>query len=138
MSHVFVDYLPDTLEDGIVYVSIPFDTVVHRCCCGCGLQVVTPLSPTDWRLTYDGRSISLYPSIGNWDFPCRSHYWITAGRVEWARMWSAQEVERARDRDRRDKVEYFDAATTEQQARPAMEPIQGIWQLLRRAWSRWR
>lgn len=84
LTHKFVDSVPDTLEEGTLYVSIRFKTVIHKCCCGCGNQVVTPLSPSDWKLTFDGRSISLYPSIGNWKFPCRSHYWIKGNKVKWA------------------------------------------------------
>jgi uncharacterized protein DUF6527 len=44
-------------------------------------------------------SISLFPSIGNWSFPCRSHYWIDGGRVIWADEWSDDMIaNRARDR----------------------------------------
>ena len=84
LSHQFVEFIPDSLEQGVVYVSIPFATVVHLCCCGCGQEVVTPLSPTDWNITFDGVSISLSPSIGNWNFPCESHYFIRANTITWA------------------------------------------------------
>jgi hypothetical protein len=76
--------VPEDLEDEIVYVSLPFSTVIHKCCCGCGHEVVTPLSRSGWKLTFDGESISLDPSIGNWALPCRSHYWIENNRVYWA------------------------------------------------------
>jgi hypothetical protein len=69
----FVASIPDRLAEHTLYVSMEYATVAHQCCCGCGLEVVTPLSPTDWKLTYDGVSVSLHPSIGNWSFPCRSH-----------------------------------------------------------------
>ena len=65
LDHRFVEYIPDSLEEGVIYVSIPFATVLHPCCCGCGNEVVTPLDPTDWHLTFDGRSVPLSPSIGN-------------------------------------------------------------------------
>ena len=70
----FVMSIPDSLAERTLYVSMEYATVTHKCCCGCGLEVVTPLSPTDWKLTFDGVSVSLDPSIGNWSFPCRSHY----------------------------------------------------------------
>jgi hypothetical protein len=76
LEHRFVQHLPEVLEAGVVYVSVEFATAAHKCCCGCGEEVVTPLSPNDWKLTFDGDSISLSPSIGNWNFTCRSHYWI--------------------------------------------------------------
>ena len=87
LTHVFVKSVPEQLEDGVIYVSIEYATAIHKCCCGCGNQVVTPLSPRDWKLTFDGETISLQPSIGNWNFKCRSHYWITRNRVEWCAEW---------------------------------------------------
>lgn len=99
LTHRFVASVPDQLEDGVIYVSIEFATVIHKCCCGCGKEVVTPLSPTDWRLVFDGQTISLYPSIGNWSFPCQSHYWIRNSGVEWAPKWSKKQIEAARKGD---------------------------------------
>jgi hypothetical protein len=96
LKHEFVEFIPDNLEDGIVYVSIPYATVAHKCCCGCGMEVVTPLSPTDWKLIFDGESISLDPSIGNWSFDCKSHYCIRRDRVRWAERWSREKVEAAK------------------------------------------
>ena len=32
---------------------------------------------------YNGKEISLTPSIGNYEFPCQSHYFIRHNRVEW-------------------------------------------------------
>ena len=96
----FVDYIPEALDDGVLYVSIPFTTVAHRCCCGCGHEIVTPLDPTDWEMTFDGRSISLYPSIGNWSLACQSHYWIYRNEVRWARRLSMFEIKTGRAIDR--------------------------------------
>ena len=83
LEYEFVTHIPDTLVEGVVYVSIPYTTVLHLCCCGCGEEVVTPLRPTDWNLTFDGETISLCPSVGNWRFACRSHYWIRRNEVIW-------------------------------------------------------
>src|SRR6058998_1537160 len=69
IRHEFVDYVPEELEDGVVYVSIRYSTAVHLCCCGCGIEVASPISPADWELTFDGESITLHPSIGNWSLP---------------------------------------------------------------------
>jgi hypothetical protein len=76
----FVGYMPDEFRQGILYVSMRGKIVIHLCACGCGEKVVTPISPNDWKLTFDGETISLCPSIGNWDFPCKSHYWIRNNR----------------------------------------------------------
>lgn len=73
ITHQFVTSAPPVLEQGVLYVSIEFTTALHLCLCGCGREVVTPLRPSGWRVTFDGQSVSLAPSIGNWSFPCRSH-----------------------------------------------------------------
>jgi len=93
----FVSRVPDTLQDGRLYVSIQYSTAIHLCACGCRREVVTPLRPGLWRLIYDGE-VTLRPSIGNWSLPCRSHYFITRNRVIWARTWSEAEVEAGRRR----------------------------------------
>lgn len=133
----FVEYVPEVLADGVIYISIRYTTAVHRCCCGCGIEVATPIRPTDWQLVFDGESVSLFPSIGNWGLPCRSHYWIRRNRVHWARSWTAREIEEGRTRDRDALREHmaegsngtFDNLTTQ-------EPTRGgsLW---RRLWSWW-
>lgn len=107
IENQFVEHIPKDLKEGVVYVSLSFNTIVHKCLCGCGNEVVTPLSPTDWKLTYDGDSISLYPSIGNWSFCCRSHYWITNNNVEWSHGWSQKEISDGKKEDRKRKEDYF-------------------------------
>jgi hypothetical protein len=76
LQHKFVELIPDSLADNILYVSLEYRTVIHKCGCGCGREIVTPISPNDWQLNFDGKTISLYPSIGNYNIPCKSHYWI--------------------------------------------------------------
>lgn len=118
LRHEFVEYVPDELEDGTIYISISYATAVHRCCCGCGFEVVTPLSPTDWAVTYDGETVSLDPSIGNWSFPCKSHYWIERNMITWAPRWSDWEIAEGRGRTARAKerrlrkAEVSNAAST--------------------------
>ena len=107
LSHKFVKNIPDTIENGVVYVSVDYSTAIHKCCCGCGNEVVTPLSPTDWKLSFDGETISLYPSIGNWSFPCQSHYWITDNEVEWAPKWTKRQINRGRIEEEQDKEKYY-------------------------------
>ena len=104
LRHEFVNYIPDALDDGMLYVSIPFTIAVHRCCCGCGNEVVTPLDPTDWQMTFDGKSVSLIPSIGNWSLACQSHYWIYRNQVRWARRLSPFKIKRGRVFDRIKKL----------------------------------
>jgi hypothetical protein len=103
----FVEFMPATLKDGVVYISMAYATASHLCLCGCGEKVVTPFSPTDWKLTFDGVSISISPSIGNWDFACRSHYWITNSEVRWAPSWTREQILAARARERSAKEKYY-------------------------------
>ena len=84
VEHRFVDQVPDDLEPGILYVSLPFRTTMHLCACGCGNQTWVRLRPERHHLIYDGKTITLRGSIGNWRFPCRSHYWIRNSRIVWA------------------------------------------------------
>lgn len=103
----FVEFMPAMLEDGVIYISMEYATASHLCLCGCGEKVVTPFSPTDWKLMFDGVSISISPSIGNWDFACRSHYWITNGEVRWAPLWTSEQILAARARERFAKEKYY-------------------------------
>jgi hypothetical protein len=113
IEHEFVEYIPDVLEAGRLYISIPFTTAVHKCFCGCGTEVVTPLSPTDWELTFDGKTVSLSPSIGSWNLSCKSHYWIRHNVVERARQWSRKEIDAGKAHDRLRKKRYYEEGLEE-------------------------
>ena len=129
LRNEFVDHVPERLDDGVLYVSMCLGTVIHRCACGCGEEVVTPLGPAEWSLTYDGRTISLEPSIGNWSFLCRSHYWIEEGTVRWARSFSDVEVARVHRDARTRRTKYYQMARA---TPPGRETQGGLW---RSIWS---
>ena len=129
----FVDFIPDAAETGKLYIAATSKTALHKCCCGCGRDVVTPLTPTDWKLDFDGKSVSLFPSVGNWSFPCRSQYWISNGRVLWAEQWSLQRVAAARALDQERKEAYYrDQHTLAPRAATAL-PTGGFWSWLWKA-----
>src|SRR5258705_141709 len=107
MKHEFVEFIPENLQDNVIYISIPYCTAAHKCACGCGNEVITPLSPTDWQLTFDGESITLFPSIGNSSFDCRSHYWITNSRIDWSYELSESEIRNTRIGDKLNKAKYY-------------------------------
>lgn len=69
--------------------------------------MVTPLTPTDWKLIYDGETVSLSPSIGNWSFACLSYYWIRNDRVNSAPRWSREQIDAGRRRDRMAKERRY-------------------------------
>lgn len=126
LNHKFVEFIPDALNEGILYVSVTHGTSVHRCCCGCGREVVTPLTPADWRMIFDGETVSLYPSIGNWNFPCRSHYWISENRVEWVPRWNEERDEEKVNDDSEGGCPSVDCTE------------KGLWPTIKRRWMQWR
>lgn len=99
LEHRFVASVPEQIDPGLLYISLDFATMMHLCACGCGREVVTPLSPKDWRITYDGQSVSVHPSVGSWSLPCRSHYVIKRGKIRWAGDWSDEKIEMGRRAD---------------------------------------
>lgn len=121
IHHQFVDAIPAELAENTLYISIPYATAAHKCMCGCGHEVVTPLTPTDWSLTFDGESVSLRPSVGNWSFDCQSHYWIIRSTVRWGMTWTEDEIEQGRARDRVRKEQALGGEQREQ-PRP-IEPL---------------
>lgn len=103
----FVEFIPKDLADGILYIAMEYATAVHKCACGCGIEIVTPLSRKGWQMYYDGESVSLVPSIGNWNIPCRSHYFIHYNNVEHARAWQEKEMVTAQIEPARKKKRLF-------------------------------
>ena len=108
LKHKFVDIIPDNIEEGMIYISIPYATAIHKCCCGCGSEVVTPFSPTQWSLIFDGESVTLDPSIGNWSLKCKSHYFIRNNKVKWSRIYDDDEIEKVRRADFDDNFIHYE------------------------------
>ncbi|WP_018240835.1 DUF6527 family protein [Ensifer sp. BR816] len=134
LEHRFVEHIPERLQTGVLYVSMDYATSAHSCCCGCGEEVIVPFTPTDWKMTFDGETISLRPSIGNWTLKCRSHYVIDRNKVIEAGPWSDEQVEAERRRDRAAKERFYgQSAKAEPPAHTAPATAQGgIWQ---RIWT---
>jgi hypothetical protein len=123
MTSVFVEEVPSQMQPGVLYVSMECATAMHLCACGCGAQTVTPLSPADWVLFYDGEAVTLHPSIGNWSLPCRSHYFIEDGKVVWAAPMSEAAISRGRVWDRTRRAAFYSEQT--QKAAPAFTVEEG-------------
>jgi hypothetical protein len=122
LEHRFVRYIPEHLAPGVLYVSMEYGTAAHSCCCGCGEEVVTPFTPTDWKMSFDGETISLWPSIGNWNLPCRSHYVIERGLVIEARPWTEEQIASEHRRDQAAKAHYYDTPEPAKAAEPIPVP----------------
>ena len=132
----FVDSVPDRLDEGTLYICERYMTAAHKCCCGCGEEVITPLTPADWTLRNEGNAVSLTPSIGNWSFACKSHYWISRNKVVWAGNMSQRQIDQVRARDKADKKDYITAVNRqkEQLARPT-SVFNRIWQAFINFWK---
>lgn len=127
--------LPEQLEPATLYVSQERDLAAHLCACGCGKEVVTPLSSAGWSFELRGARASLYPSIGNWALPCRSHYFIRDGAVLWARDMSEEAIANGRRRDRARKARYYAATSPREDMRPPRKA--SGWTRLREWARRW-
>lgn len=129
----FVTFVPEALEDGVLYISMEYTTIAHLCACGCGNPVVAPLHPAQWRLWFDGETVTVRPSVGSWQLACRSHYLITRNQVQWARPWSDEEIAQGRRQDQEILDEFF---TEFPSASPAVPKPLGSDQVRRPWWRR--
>lgn len=102
-----VEYVPKTLEPGVLYVAEEFDVAVHLCACGCGSKVTTPLGPNEWTITEKGGLPTLHPSVGSWQLPCRSHYLIVAGKTRRAGQWSDAQIAAGRKAEEVRRAAYY-------------------------------
>lgn len=109
LTPMLVEFMPEKLVEGVLYICEQYRTANHKCCCGCGEEVVTPLTPSGWSIRKYGDTVTLHPSIGNWSFVCQSHYWIVRNKVIWARVMSKRQIDRVRARDKRDTEAYIAA-----------------------------
>jgi hypothetical protein len=82
-----VDRIPRLLEPGIVYHSEEYELGALLCACGCGHRI-NLLVPDSHRIFCDRGSVTVRPSILVADGACLSHYFITAGEVEWSYAFS--------------------------------------------------
>lgn len=102
-----VEYMPKDLEPGILYVAEEFGAAAHLCPCGCGSKIRTPLDLTEWSLEETEEGPSLYPSVGNWQQSCQSHYWIHKGEIRWSNQWSPEQIAAGRHREEDRRRTYY-------------------------------
>lgn len=124
LEHRFVENIPERLEPGVLYVSMNYATSAHSCCCGCGEEVIAPFTPTDWKMTFDGETVSLRPSIGSWTLKCRSHYVIDRSKVIEAEPWTDEQVAARRRRDRVAKARFYRQALVDDEPKHPVPTIQ--------------
>jgi hypothetical protein len=142
----FVVSFPAEMKEGVLYISDEYSTAVHKCCCGCGEKVLTPLNPAKWRLTKSATGVSLRPSIGNWKFACQSHYWVKDNHVIDAGMMSIQKIEAVKARDKRENQRYIQQknrsstnhVATARSATPHQDKIGIVTELIGRLRAWWK
>ena len=126
-----VRYMPPVLEPGVLYVSEEFHTAAHLCACGCGAKIRTPLGPTEWSVEETRSGPTLWPSIGNWQLPCRSHYWIRRGEIKWTKEWTPEMIEAGRSREFRRRREYYGGLSGEPRGF-----LRRVWRSLKKRFKR--
>jgi hypothetical protein len=103
-----VNYIPTELDPGILYVSKKYGVAGHLCPCGCGNKIMTPLGKIEWHLTIRKGEPTLDPSLGNWQLPCKSHYWIINGEIEWSYQWSEEQIKAEHNKEEARRKLYFE------------------------------
>lgn len=102
-----VELMPKQLEFGILYVSEKYETAAHLCACGCGAKIRTPLGPTEWSVTETPKGPSLWPSVGNWQQACQSHYVIDGGEIVWCDKWTPAQIMAGRRAEEAKRQAYY-------------------------------
>lgn len=74
-----VDAVPAQLEHGVLYIARKAGGAAHLCACGCGERIDILLTQ-GWSMSDDG---SILPAIQQSFSDCRSHYFVTEGRIVW-------------------------------------------------------
>lgn len=83
LKPVFSDKIPEELAPGILYISMSHRIAKHLCPCGCGKVITIIFDPELWTMKFDGETVTIFPSIGNYNIPCKSHYYISGNQIEW-------------------------------------------------------
>lgn len=84
LKTIKTEHIPEVKQPGILYVSEPYEIAIHLCACGCGGEAVTPFrnENSGWVYTEENDGPTLNPSIGHQHWPCRSHYFVRNGKIE--------------------------------------------------------
>lgn len=96
LNPIFSDKIPEELAPGILYISMNHRVAKHLCPCGCGEVITIIFDPELWKLKFDGETVSIFPSIGNYNIPCQSHYFITDNKINWCQAYTDDEDKRHR------------------------------------------
>ena len=76
-----VERIPREMADSVVYHTEEFELAGLLCACGCGHRV-TLLVPDSHQVWNEGGYATVSPSVGVFDAPCKSHFFIRCGNVK--------------------------------------------------------
>ena len=74
---VEVEFIPETLESGVLYYSEKHKTASHLCACGCGQNIAIPIKKGEWSII-SKEPLTIAPSLHH-RIQCKAHYTITNG-----------------------------------------------------------
>lgn len=76
-----VYYMPNIkdMKENVIYISDEFKVSGHKCMCGCGSLTIMPLGNNEWNYEIKNNKLTMWPSVGNYQMPCKSHYIIQNG-----------------------------------------------------------
>lgn len=86
-----VNRIPKQMEESIVYHTEEFELAGLLCACGCEHRI-TLIVPESHRVWDEGGYATIQPSVGVFDAPCKSHYVIRAGNVQWLPAFSGAQA----------------------------------------------
>ena len=86
-----VERIPAQMRPDIVYHTEEYELAGLLCACGCGHRI-TLLVPDSHQVLDQGGFATVRPSIGVFDAPCKSHYIISAGSVQWLPAFSGTQA----------------------------------------------
>ena len=88
ITPVFTEELPykKDMEFGKIYISREHEVACFLCPCGCGevnhISFIKGLR-NQWVFIEDKGKITFRPSIGCFESPCNSHFFITENHIDW-------------------------------------------------------
>lgn len=126
-----VDYMPKELKPGVLYISQKFGIAAHLCACGCGAKIRTPLGPTEWSIKKTRNGPTLWPSVGNWQQRCQSHYYIRRGEVIWSEKLTPEEIAAGRADEEKRRTAYYEARD-----RHRNRPLPKLWSRIKTFFTR--
>lgn len=88
-----VDRIPKQLQPEVVYHTEEYELAGLLCACGCGHRI-TLLVPDSHEVFDEDGYATIRPSIGVFDAPCKSHYILSAGNVQWLPAFTAAQAAR--------------------------------------------